>query len=103
MVLLIVVIFVVWVLLDRVRYNRYRRRYIVGTPVSVVRPVYYPIFWGRHMRPRPPRQPRAPYGGGPRPPVGGYQPPRSGGSGFGGGSRGGRGGFGGGGFGGGRR
>ena len=79
-VLLIVAILVVWVLLDRVRYNRYRRRYIVGTPVSVVRPVYYPIFWGRHMRPRPPRQPRAPYGGGPRPPVGGYQPPRSGGS-----------------------
>ena len=128
-VLLIVAIFVVWVLLDRVRYNRYRRRYIMGAPVSVVRPVYYPIFWGRHMRPRVPRQPRAPYGGGPRPPVGGggyqsprsggnYRPPRStprsggsfnsrpggfGGGGFGGGSRGGRGGFGGGGFGGGRR
>ncbi len=81
-VLLIVAIFVVWVLLDRVRYNRYRRRYILGTPVSVVRPVYYPIFWGRHMRPRAPRQPRAPYGGGPRPPVGGggYQPPRGGGN-----------------------
>ena len=120
-VLLIVAILVVWVLLDRVRYNRYRRRYIVGAPVNVVRPVYYPIFWGRALRPRPPRQPRAPYGGGPRPPMGGggYQPPRGGGGyrpprstprsggsfnsrpgGFGGGSRGG---FGGGGFGGGSR
>lgn len=118
-VLLIVAIFVVWVLLDRMRYNRYRRRYIVGAPVNVVRPVYYPIFWGRALRPRAPRQPRAPYGGGPRPPMGGgnyrppqnsYRPPRStprsGGSfnsrpgGFGGGSRGG---FGGGGFGGGSR
>ena len=127
-VLLIVAIFVVWVLLDRMRYNRYRRRYIVGAPVNVVRPVYYPIFWGRALRPRAPRQPRAPYGGGPRPPMGGgnYRPPRStprsggsfnsrpggfgggsrggfGGGGFGGGSRGGRGGFGGGGFGGGHR
>ena len=126
-VLLIVAIFVVWVLLDRVRYNRYRRRYIVGAPVSVVRPVYYPIFWGRSLRPRAPRPPRRPYdrgprppmgggfGGGPRPPAGGgYRPPRPGGSfnsrsggfgggGFGGGSRSGRGGFGGGGFGGGRR
>ena len=53
-VLLIVAILVVWALLDRVRYNRYRRRYILGAPVNVVRPVYYPIFWGRHLRPRPP-------------------------------------------------
>ena len=110
-VLLIVAIFVVWVLLDRVRYNRYRRRYIVGAPVSVVRPVYYPIFWGRSLRPRAPRPPRRPYdrgprppmgggfGGGPRPPAGGgYRPPRPGGS-F--NSR--SGGFGGGGFGGGSR
>ena len=133
-VLLIAAIFVVWVLLDRVRYNRYRRRYMGGPTIGVIPAApYYPIFWGRHMRPRPPRQPRAPYGGGPRPPVGGYRPPRSGGNyrpprtrsggsfngrpggfggggfsggsrgGFGGGSRGGRGGFGGGGFGGGRR
>ena len=112
--LLIVAILVVWALLDRVRYNRYRRRYIVGAPVNVARPVYYPIFWGRHMRPRPPRSPRPPHGGyrppagGPRPPAGGgyrppqssYRPPRSNsrpGGGF-GGSRGG--GFGKGGFGG---
>ena len=125
-VLLIVVILAVWMLLDRVRYDRYRRRYILGAPVNVVRPVYYPIFWGRHMRPRAPRPPRPPMGG-PRPPAGGgyrppqssYRPPRSNsrpgggfgsrGGGFGsggfGGSRGGgsRGGFGGGGFGGGHR
>ena len=113
-VLLIVAILVVWALLDRVRYNRYRRRYILGAPVNVVRPVYYPIFWGRHLRPRPPRSPRPPHGGyrpptGGRPPAGGgyrppqssYRPPRGNsrpGGGFGGGSRGG--GFGNGGFGG---
>ena len=113
-VLLIAAILVVWALLDRVRYNRYRRRYILGAPVNVVRPVYYPIFWGRHLRPRPPRSPRPPHGGyrpptgGPRPPAGGgyrppqssYRPPRGNsrpGGGFGGGSRGG---FGNGGFGG---
>lgn len=47
-VLLIVGIFVIWSLLDRMRYNRYRRR-----PVVAGGPVYYPIFWGR--RPRAPR------------------------------------------------
>ena len=46
-VMLIVGIFVVWMLLDAVRYSRYRRRYVVGAPVNVVRPVYYPVFWGR--------------------------------------------------------
>ena len=129
-VLLIVGIFVIWSLLDRMRYNRYRRR-----PVVAGGPVYYPIFWGRHLRPRPPRSPRPSHGGyrpptgGPRPPAGGgyrppqssYRPPRGNsrpGGGFGGGSRGGgfgnggfggsrgggsRGGFGGGGFGGGHR
>ena len=113
--MLIAAILVVWALLDRVRYNRYRRRYILGAPVNVVRPVYYPIFWGRHLRPRPPRSHRPPQGGyrpptgGPRPPAGGgyrppqssYRPPRGNsrpGGGFGGGSRGG--GFGNGGFGG---
>ena len=50
-VLLIVCIFVVWALLDRMRYNRYRRR-----PAMMGGPVYYPIFWGR--RPRAPRPPR---------------------------------------------
>lgn len=106
-VLLIVGIFVIWSLLDRMRYNRYRRR-----PVVAGGPVYYPIFWGRWPRaprpPRPPRGPGGPMGGGPRPPrpprssgprPGNYSRP-SGGS-FGGGSRSGgfgnRGGFGGGG------
>ena len=46
-VMLIIGIFVVWMLLDAVRYSRYRRRYVVGAPVNVVRPVYYPVFWGR--------------------------------------------------------
>ena len=49
-VLLIVGIFVIWSLLDRMRYNRYRRR-----PVVAGGPVYYPIFWGR--RPRAPTPP----------------------------------------------
>ena len=83
-VLLIVAIFAVWVLLDRMRYNRYRRRYVMP---GIVPPVaYYPIFWGRRpAAPRAPRPPRRPYNGGPRPPAGGgprpggggYQPPRS--------------------------
>lgn len=67
-VALIIGIFVVWMLLDAIRYSRYRRRYIVGAPVNVVRPVYYPVFWGRHYAP--PRPPRPPHGG-PRPPIGG--------------------------------
>ena len=118
-ILLLIVIFVIWIMLDRMRYNRYRRRYMMpGMGIPTV--VYHPIFWGR----RPPRGPRPPQGG-PRPPYSGGpsggnrrppQPPRrpsgsgnsfggfgggrgggfSGGSfgGFGGGSRGG--GFGGG-------
>lgn len=76
-ILLIVAIFVVWMLLDAVRYRRYRRRYVTGAPVGVVRPMYYPIFWGRPRRPRPPRghrpPPPPPMGGGPRP-SGGYRP-----------------------------
>ena len=83
-ILLIVAIFAVWVLLDRMRYNRYRRRYVMP---GIVPPVaYYPIFWGRRpAAPRAPRPPRRPYNGGPRPPAGGgprpggggYRPPRS--------------------------
>lgn len=117
LVLLVVMIFVVWVLIDRMRYNRYRRRYAAP---GVIPPVtYYPIFWGRRpMAPRRPVPPSPPRGGGFRPPAGGgYQPPRTGSSrpntrnttfrssrpsgGFGGGNRSGsRGSFGGGGFGG---
>lgn len=126
-VFLVLMIFVVWVLLDRVRYTRYRRRYIIPGIVAPVR--YYPIFWGRSLyrpaRPRPVAPPPPPMGGGYRPrpntpprptqsrpinrrPSGGFNGGgfgggnRSGGSSFGGG-RGGRGGFGGGGFRGGRR
>lgn len=107
-IMLLIVLFVIWIMLDRVRYKRYRRRYLMpgmGTP-SVV---YRPIFWGRPRRrraprpPHPPRGPRPPQGGGfggPRPPMGGgARPPRSGssrrpsGSSFGTGSR--SGGFGG--------
>ena len=121
-IVLIVGIFVVWVLLDRMRYTRYQRRVRIGGPVI---PYYYPIFWGRpRRRPAPPpphhRGPGGPGSpGGPRPPMGGGprpggapprrstpRPPRSGGShhsgGFGGGGFGGSrpGSFGGGGFGG---
>lgn len=89
--LLLAALFVLWIILDRLRYNRYRRRYLVpgmGTPTVI----YRPIFWGRPHRPRPHHSPRPPhggggFGGGPRPPHGGGgfggspRPPRSGGSG----------------------
>ena len=93
-IMMLVVLLAIWVLLDRMRYNRYRRRYVqpgMGIPTVM----YYPIFWGRPHRPRPPRPPhhdnRPPRGPGG---FGGF-----GGGGFGGGA--GRGGFGGGSFGGG--
>ena len=94
-VMLLVVLLVLWVILDGIRYSRYRRRYLrpgMGRPTVL----YYPVFWGRPRRPRPPRPPRPPRA--PRPPRP-PQPPRrppAGGS-FGGG-RGGM--FGGGSFGG---
>ena len=93
---LLLVLLVLWVILDGVRYSRYRRRYLrpgMGRPTVL----YYPIFWGRPQRPRPPRPPRPPKPPR-RPPSGGT----FGGGGF-GGSRGGM--FGGGSFrsGGGRR
>ena len=81
LVVLIVVLLVIWVLLDRMRYNRYRRRYMMpGMGIPTRR--YYPVFWGRPRRPKPPRSPRPPRGGGPKPPSGGpsSRPPRSGGS-----------------------
>ena len=69
-VMLIVAIFVVWMLLDRMRYTRYRRRVIVTPGIP-----YYPVFWGRPRRPVPPRRPAPPP---PRPPAGGgYRPPRN--------------------------
>lgn len=85
-IMLLAVIFVAWIILDRMRYNRYRRRYLMpGMGVPTV--VYHPVFWGRPRRPRPPRPPRPPRGpGGPRDPFGGSRggfggprPPRPGG------------------------
>ena len=74
-IMLLIVLFVIWIMLDRMRYNRYCRRYMMpGMGVPTV--MYHPIFWGR----RPPRGPRPPHSGGPRPPQGGPRPPRSGGS-----------------------
>ena len=104
-IMILIIFFVLWIMLDGMRYRRYRRRYMMpGMGVPTV--MYHPIFWGR----RPPRGPRPPRSGGPRPPQGGPRPPHSSGSsggnrggsfgsgnfgGFGGSSRGG--GFGGGG------
>ncbi|WP_295583404.1 YgcG family protein, partial [uncultured Oscillibacter sp.] len=72
---LLIVLLAVWVALDRVRYTRYRRRYMMpGMGIPTVR--YYPIFWGRprwRRPPPPPRGPRPPRGGGP---GAGPRPPR---------------------------
>ena len=66
------VLFLVWVVLDGLRYRRYRRRWMrpgLGVPPVI----YYPVFWGRPRRPRPPRPPRRPPRGpgGPGLPMGG--------------------------------
>jgi uncharacterized membrane protein YgcG len=79
---LVVVLLVLWVILDALRYRRYRRRYMrPGMGVPTVR--YYPIFWGRPRRSAPSRRPRTPPRGGGTPPRGGssgrppQQPPRN--------------------------
>ena len=101
---LLVVLFLLWVILDGVRYSRYRRRHL-RPGMSRPTVLYYPVFWGRPRRPRAPRPPRPPR----RPPTGGGSFGGSRGGMFGGGSFGGAGGrrgsFGGGSFrgGGGRR
>ena len=65
-IMILIIFFVLWIMLDGMRYRRYRRRYMMpGMGVPTV--MYYPIFWGR----RPPRGPRPPRSGGPRPPQGG--------------------------------
>ena len=80
--LLIFVLLIIWVVLDAIRWSRYRARYMrpgMGRPTVT----YYPVFWGRprrrivvHHRPGPP--PR--HFGAPPPPRGfGAPPPRSGG------------------------
>lgn len=66
MFMILIIFFVLWIMLDGMRYRRYRRRYMMpGMGVPTV--MYHPIFWGR----RPPRGPRPPCSGGPRPPQGG--------------------------------
>ena len=106
LVMLLVVLFIIWIILDAVRYSRYRRRYLMpGMGIPTRR--YYPVFWGRPRRRRPPPPPRPPRSGpgAPPPPRGGSTrpptPPRSSGGSRGGGIFGG-GTFGGGSFGGGR-
>ena len=62
-IMILVIFFIIWIMLDGMRYRRYRRRYMMpGMGIPTV--VYHPIFWGR----RPPRGPRPPRSGGPRPP-----------------------------------
>ena len=57
-ILLVLGIFAVWALLDRVRYSRYQRRYVTPAVAVPVIP-YYPIFWGRTVAsPKPPRPPQ---------------------------------------------
>lgn len=74
-IMILIIFFVLWIMLDGMRYRRYRRRYMMpGMGVPTV--MYHPIFWGR----RPPRGPRPPRSGGPRPPQGGPRPPHSSGS-----------------------
>lgn len=46
-ILLIGAIFLVWAIIDRFRYNRYRRRKVVNVGPAIS---YYPIFWGRPSR-----------------------------------------------------
>ena len=65
-IMILIIFFILWIALDGMRYRRYRRRYkMPGMGIPTV--VYRPIFWGR----RPPRGPRPPRSGGPRPPQGG--------------------------------
>ena len=72
-IMILIIFFVLWIMLDGMRYRRYRRRYMMpGMGIPTV--VYHPIFWGR----RPPRGPRPPRSGGPRPPQGGPRPPQGG-------------------------
>lgn len=48
-IMLLVLLFLIWIWLDRMRYKRYRRRYMMpGMGVPTV--VYHPIFWGRRPR-----------------------------------------------------
>ena len=99
LVSVMVVLFVLWLVLDGMRWRSYRRRYLMPGMGIPTRP-YYPVFWGRHygrvrpVRPRPPRRPPSSGSG----PFGGFGGGSFGGGSFGGSSFGGsRGSFGGGG------
>ena len=74
-VTLMLVLLVIWMILDAMRWSRYRRRYL--QPGMGIPTVWYrPVFWGHSWyRPRPPRRPPPPPRGGGRP-----TPPRGGGS-----------------------
>ena len=54
-ILVVVAVFLIWAMLDKMRYNRYQRRVRVTPGI-----VYYPIFWGRTVRPVTPVRPVAP-------------------------------------------
>ena len=56
-ILLIGGIFLVWVVIDRIRYGRYQRRVAANTVAGYS---YYPIFWGRPARAAAPHAPVPP-------------------------------------------
>ena len=67
LILLMVVLLIIWIIVDSIRWNRYRSRYLkpgMGRPTTT----YYPVFWGRPRRrvvvpPRPRTPPRPPQSG----------------------------------------
>lgn len=69
LLLVVLAVAVIWIIVDRARYKRYRRR-LSTMPVGAGgayhnTPYYYPVFWGRRQitsPPRPPRPPRRPAG-----------------------------------------
>lgn len=83
-ILLLIVLLILWVIVDRIRYNRYRRR---SRTIGVARP-YFPVFWGRPRRPSRPKAPRRPKTPrDPKPPRGGGAKPGGFGGGFSGGAK----------------
>ena len=45
-IMILIIFFIIWIMLDGMRYRRYRRRYMMpGMGIPTV--VYRPIFWGR--------------------------------------------------------
>lgn len=81
---LIILLVILVVVLDGLRWNRYRRRYLMpGMPPPRV--MYTPFLWGRPRYRRPPGGPRPPMGGGLGGMGGGRRPPAGGGHGSSGG------------------